>query len=138
MPRIDEGRAWIERNLPVPAISYDWSESFDEMVRGNRNPNGLIGEWRKVRERIVARRSRHPVGSIMWKACENAIGLVRIINRMGMAGDLGDRDDWVPGHTILERAATLYERRTGRIDPLVQAILRDAMDEAYVSERFET
>lgn len=138
MARIDADRAWIERNVNQPAISYDWGESFDEMLRGNANPNGLVDEWRKVRERLVKRRSKHPVGSKMWKACEEAIGLVRLVNAMGLSGDLGDRRDWVPGHTILERAATIYEKRNGYINALVQALLRDAMDEAYVSERFES
>ena len=138
MARIDAGRAEIERNVTVPAISYDWSRDVGVIAKENRSDtNGLIDEWRKVRERIAARRSKHAVGSIMWKACENAIGLVRAINRLGQEGRLGERGDWVPGHSILERAATLFENRTGRIDPLVQAMLRDAMDEAYVSERFD-
>lgn len=145
---VDPGRAWINRHVTVPVVSYDWSswtdpddgelvEDFGSMVKANRNPNGLIGEWRKVRERIVARRSRALTDSPVWRACEEAIGLVRRINKLGEAGRLGMPGDWVPSHTILDRAATLHERRTGRIDPLVQAVLRDAMDEVYLKERVE-
>jgi len=134
--RKDSNREWIDRNVSVPVITHDWGASFDEIVRGNATSANLIPEWRKVQEYVRKRRGKQPTGSIMWKACEEVLGLIRMLNQQGPSL-FRYGEEWMPTHTILERVATTVERKRGKIDSLVQAVLRDAMLAAYDSERFE-
>lgn len=134
MSKIDAGRAWINRNVDHPVVSYDWSRGGILVPGGSTG--GMIDEWRKVSENIRRRRSRHAVGSRMYNACEEALGLVEFITAAGQQGAI--HGNWRPGHEILAQCAQIYERRTGRIDSLVQAVIRDSMDDAYTSEMFES
>lgn len=131
----DPTRQWIDRHVAAPVVSYDWAPTQRELLLG-RDHNGMIEEWRKVSERIKKRRSSQPVGSQMYNACEEALGLIAFITKAGMVGAI--QGNWCPGHEILATCASLYEWRHGKIDPLVQAMIREAMDEAYTSERFES
>lgn len=133
---VDPGRAWIERRVDVPVVSYDWGQSEGGILVPHKSGayGTIIEEWRKVSENIKRRRGKHPVGSEMWKACEEALGLVKFITNAGECGAI--EGNWKPSHELLRQCAEVYERRNGHIDGLVQAMIRDAMDEAFVSERF--
>ena len=124
MSKLDPGREWINRHVASPVVSYDWEADVEELIRG-KDYKGFIPEWRLVRENIVRRRRKLPTDSELWKACETAIGLWHTLGEAGM------------GHQLLIRAAEAQEARGGPIDPLVQAVIREAMDEAFLSERFE-
>lgn len=141
----DPIRDQIERSSNAPVISYDWGAGTvapdwepDPSRSGLLLPpsatrNGLIEEWNKVRDKIKRRRSKAPTDSEMFSACEEALGLVKFITDAGVAGAI--HGNWCPSHAILAAVANIYEARKGRINPLVQAVIREAMDEVYVEER---
>lgn len=121
----DEAWRLIERFNDHPAISTDWSADADERWRGEVDREGRKVEWRKVREHIVRRRGRCSGDSDVYCACETAIGILRELRGAGFT------------HEILDKCARIHERERGRIDPLVQAVLRDAMFDVVKEERVE-
>lgn len=141
----DRVRQEIERTVNAPVISYDWgadtvSDDWEPdpshsglLLPASATKNGLIEEWNKVRDKLKRRRSKASTDSDIFAACEEALGLVKFITDAGVAGAI--KGNWCPSHAILAAVANIYEARKGRINPLVQAMIREAMDEVYVEER---
>jgi hypothetical protein len=141
----DKVRQQIERTVNAPMISCDWGANTIPdgwepsptpsglLLPDSVTKNGLIDEWRKVKDVIRARRSKSSTDSEMHEACEKALALVAFITKAGECGAI--TGNWRPSHEILRDVAEECERRTGRIDPLVQAVIREAMDQVMVEER---
>lgn len=126
-------REWIDRNVSVPVVAYNWAATPGAIILG-KDHGGMIEEWRGVRDRIRRRRSKQAVGSKLYRACEDGIALVDYITKAGQAGAI--QGNWRPSFEILRDVALIYESVTGEINPLVQAVVRDAMDETFTEERF--
>jgi hypothetical protein len=141
----DPVRQHIERTCNAPVISYDWGANTlpDDwvpdpsrsglLIPPSATKSGMIEEWAKVKDMIRRRRSKSSTDSEVHAACEKALGLVAFITKAGECGAI--TGNWRPSHEILRDVADECERRTGKIDPLVQAVIREAMDDVMVEER---
>ncbi len=129
-------RNWedIERNNAAPMISVDWGVDLEDQLRGEGDEFGRVDWFRAIPDAVRRRRSKHPVGSEFFNACEAVLMWWKYYHGQARNPEMfRDRVHW--SHTILGDMANWMERRTGKIDALAQAILRDAMHSTHSKER---
>ena len=125
-----------ERQMEAPMISVDWAVTDEELVEGRGDRFGRVDWFRKVADIVRRRRSKTPTDAFdLYKACEIAGYFLKYYQGSGRdpLTFVGRDGQW--SHTILNDMAEWQESRSGKIDPLAQAILRESLHEVERTER---